>query len=351
MPALLTRDQFREQTLARHGGRCCIPSCDQPATDAHHILNRNLFHGPTEHGGYFLDNGANLCGPHHLDAERTLITVEDLRRHCGITTPVLPEHLADDTAYDTWGNPVLDATTRLAGELFTDAGCQSALTAGGVLWQVSPYVKYPRTFHLPWSPGASADDKVQHDLSALTGHDVVVTLKMDGEATTIYPDGHSHARSLTAKAHPSRDHIRALAATISGDIPPGHRISGENLYATHSIEYTDLDAHFLVYSIWHADRCLSWDETTEWAELLDLPCVPVLHRGPMPTQAALTDLFAPHQDTHEGYVVRPTGTFTLAQFPTRVLKWVRPAHVTTDQHWMSGPVRVNGLRSHTPGPS
>lgn len=345
MPTLLTRDQFREQTLARHGGRCCIPECSTLATDAHHILNRNLFHAATERGGYFLDNGANLCGPHHLDAERTLISVEDLRTFCEITDPVLPEHLADDTAYDTWGNPVLDDGARLAGELFSNDGCQAALSAGGVLWKVSPYVKYPRTFHLPWSPGATKDDKVQRDLSALTGQDVVVTLKMDGEATTIYPDGHSHARSVTAKAHPSRDHIRALAATIAADIPQGHRISGENLWATHSIEYTDLDAHFLVYSIWNADRALSWDETTEWAELLGLPWVPVMYRGNMPTQAELTTLFAPHADTHEGYVVRPTAAFTLAQFPTHVLKWVRPAHVTTDQHWMTGPVRTNGLRT------
>lgn len=345
MSALLTRDSFREQTLARHHGNCCVPACTRPAVDAHHILNRNLFHAVHERGGYFVDNGANLCAQHHLDAEQTLITVTDLRTYCGVTTPVLPEHLSDDTEYDTWGNPVLNVNTRLAGELFHTEGCQAALSAGGVLWQVSQYVKYPRTFHLPWSPGMTSDDKVQHDLTSLTGRDVVVTLKMDGEATTIYPDGHSHARSLTMNAHPSRDHIRALASTVAADIPLGYRISGENLWATHSLPYDDLEAHFLVYSIWCADRCLSWDETTEWAELLGLPWVPVLYRGPMLSQADLTAVFAPHAAKHEGYVVRPAEPFTLAQFPYSVLKWVRPAHVTTGQHWMNGPVRKNALRA------
>ncbi len=41
--------------------------------------------------------------------------------------------------------------------------------------------KYPRTFHLPISPGVSSDDKVHKDISIFNNKDVVVTLKMDGE--------------------------------------------------------------------------------------------------------------------------------------------------------------------------
>lgn len=206
------------------------------------------------------------------------------------------------------------------------------------------YVKYPRTFHLPWSPGRTSDDKVAADLSAITAAgEVVVTLKMDGEATTIYPDGHSHARSLTATPHPSRTQVRSLAAQVAPDLPPTFRVCGENVYAVHSIEYHDLPSHFLVYSIWDRDVALSWDEVQEWSELLDLSTVPVIYRGPMLDEAGLTALFEPFAGEHEGYVVRPAGRFTQGEFSDCVLKWVRASHVQTGTHWMSGPLRVNGL--------
>src|SRR4051812_817732 len=100
-------------------------------------------------------------------------------------------------------------------------------------------IKYPRTYHFPWSPGLSGDDKVQRDLSRLRTAEVVVTLKMDGESATIGSGGYSHARSIDSGPHPSRDHIRALAARIGHDLPPGWRIVGENLMARHSIVYDD----------------------------------------------------------------------------------------------------------------
>ena len=55
--------------------------------------------------------------------------------------------------------------------------------------------KYPRTFHLPDSPGATADDKVQHDLSWLDG-ELVVTEKLDGGNLTFTRDA-MYARSST----------------------------------------------------------------------------------------------------------------------------------------------------------
>ena len=52
---------------------------------------------------------------------------------------------------------------------------------------------YPRTPHLPWSPGATPDDVRAGDPGALRGREVVVTEKLDGENTTLYRDG-MHAR-------------------------------------------------------------------------------------------------------------------------------------------------------------
>lgn len=341
---LLSREEFSRVVLARHGGRCCVPDCAEPGDEAHHILNRNLFKAAHEFGGYYQANGANLCPQHHLAAETTDITVEQLREWCDITEPVMPEHLALDTAYDTWGNPVLPDGTRLPGELFDTEGCQKAIRAHLHEFQPMPRTKYPRTLHHPSSPGVSGDDKVQHDLSALLAADeVVMTLKLDGEATSIYSDGYSHARSVTSSAHPSRDHIRALAAAVGTQLPHGWRLAGENVYAEHSIRYDDLPAHFLVYSIWDGNRCLSWDETVEWCELLDLHTVPVIYRGPMLDDNGLAKQFAPYADAHEGWVVRDGGEFAMRDFQTRLVKMVRRGHVQTDQHWMHGPMRVNGL--------
>src|SRR5690606_15864545 len=102
---------------------------------------------------------------------------------------------------------------------------------------------YPRTPHLPWSPGASPDDVRAGDLSGLLGREVVVTEKLDGENTTLYADG-SHARSLDSGHHPSRTWVKALQGRIGRLIPPGWRVCGENLYARHSIAYPSLAGYF-----------------------------------------------------------------------------------------------------------
>jgi hypothetical protein len=138
MNILLTRDQFREQTLARKAGYCCVPDCKRKAVDAHHILNRNLFSDDDEFGGYFVNNGAQLCSAHHYDAELTRITVEDLRKYCEIITPAIPHHLSTTVSYDCWGNENVDNGYRVMGEMFNDEGCQKALKAAGVLWKIIP---------------------------------------------------------------------------------------------------------------------------------------------------------------------------------------------------------------------
>ena len=58
-----------------------------------------------------------------------------------------------------------------------------------------PRVKYPRTFHLPYSPQRGEGDKVLPSDDIFRGKPVVVTEKMDGENTTLYAD-YLHARSI-----------------------------------------------------------------------------------------------------------------------------------------------------------
>jgi predicted kinase len=201
-------------------------------------------------------------------------------------------------------------------------------------------VHYPRTPHLPWSPGATADDVRAGDLSGLRGREVVVTEKLDGENTSLYRDG-LHARSLDSAHHPSRTWVKGLQGRIGGAIPPGWRICGENLYARHSIAYHDLESWFYGFSVWDGDRCLGWDHTVRFLRRLGVPVPRVLWRGLFDERA----LRALRLDTarQEGYVVRSVEGFGRDEFAGRVAKWVRPRHVRTGTHWMHAPVVPNGL--------
>ena len=205
------------------------------------------------------------------------------------------------------------------------------------------YKKYPRTPHLPWSPGASGDDVWVDTLGCFDGREVVVTEKMDGENTTMYRD-HVHARSIDSRHHPSRSWVKGLHQQIAHLIPRGWRVCGENLYARHSIAYERLPSYFMAFSIWgDEDRALSWEQTVEWAALLGVELVPELWRGRW-DEGALRAL-AEELDTeaHEGYVVRLAQSFGREDFPRSVAKWVRAEHVTTEEHWMFAEVTPNGL--------
>ncbi len=205
--------------------------------------------------------------------------------------------------------------------------------------------KYPRTSHLPWSPGRSEDDISLDSILHLEQlEDVVVTEKLDGENTTLYHD-YLHARSVDSKSHPSRDWLKQFHATIRHNIPEDFRICGENVYAKHSIFYDALTTYFYVFAIFQGDMCLSWDDTLEWSQLIGLEIVPVFYRGKWDEEAIKacwsgTSAFGAAQ---EGYVVRNAGSFKCDEFQKNMAKYVRPGHVTTDQHWMHKAVQPNTL--------
>ncbi|PBC76944.1 putative kinase [Streptomyces sp. TLI_235] len=202
-------------------------------------------------------------------------------------------------------------------------------------------VHYPRTPHLPWSPGATADDVRSGGLAGLHGREVVVTEKLDGENTTLYRDG-LHARSLDSAHHPSRTWVKALQGRIGPAIPDGWRVCGENLFARHSLAYRELDSWFYGFSVWDGtDHCLGWGDTVRFLRRLGVPAPRVLWRGVFDERAVR----ALRLDTErvEGYVVRTVEGFPREEFGLRVAKWVRPHHVQTDTHWMHAAVVENGL--------
>ncbi|QTI43428.1 RNA ligase family protein [Streptomyces nojiriensis] len=206
-------------------------------------------------------------------------------------------------------------------------------------------IHYPRTPHLPWSPGAAADDVRAVGLAGLAGREVVVTEKLDGENTTLYADG-LHARSLDSAHHPSRAWVKGLQGRIGPGIPAGWRVCGENLYARHSIPYEDLDSWFYGFSVWDGEHCLDWDRTVRFLRGLGVPTPRVLWRGTF-DERALRRL---KLDTarQEGYVVRTAAGFTREDFGRCVAKWVRGGHVQTSNHWMFAQVVPNGLGPAAP---
>jgi hypothetical protein len=224
-------------------------------------------------------------------------------------------------------------------------------------------VKYPRTYHAPWSEGKTSDDKVLKNCSSFVGKEVVVTEKLDGEGTTIYPDSYVHARSTDSDHHPSRSVIKQLAANTSWQIPEGHRVCGENLYAYHSIFYVDLPSYFLAFGVYEGDRCLSWDDTEKLCLECGFSLVPVLYRGvwdekrirnlwqgkgDFPTFE--TEVFDPKFPDDfkpvaaEGYVIRLTESFLYEDFGSCCAKYVRENHVRTDSNWKERKIVQNLLR-------
>lgn len=324
---ITSREVFREGVFLRDEYQCVV--CESPGKDAHHLMERRLF----PDGGYVLDNGVTLCADCHIKAEETVYSPELLRDKAGINTIILPPHLYIDQKYDKWGNPILSNGLRLRGELFNDESVQKILPPD-VKANFTHWVKYPRTYHLPWSKNINDDDRVMTSLDAFVDTLVVVTEKMDGENTTMYSD-HIHARSLDSRTHPSRNWVKNFWSTISHDIPVGWRICGENLYAEHSIHYHDLPTYFMGFSMWNDhNECLSWPETLEWFSLLGIIPVPVLYAGVWDMEKISSILV--DSDSSEGYVVRVQDKFPLTDFKRKVGKYVRENHIQSIKHWFYG---------------
>lgn len=207
------------------------------------------------------------------------------------------------------------------------------------------YIKYPRTYHLPWSLGVTSDDKVLKDLSNFEGKLVVVTEKLDGENTTIY-NNYFHARSLDGNKHPSQDMLKNNISLWQYMLPTGVRVCGENVYAKHSIEYSMLDSYFQAFSVWEEDICLDWYSTVDFLNSLGVTTVPVLYIGTF-DEHVIKSLYtgvSSQGGVQEGYVVRLLDSFKYEDFSKSVAKFVRKNHVQTDKNWRFSVIKRNGLK-------
>ena len=198
------------------------------------------------------------------------------------------------------------------------------------------FEKWPKTLHFSWSPNLSKGDKRLPNDNIFVGKTIVVTEKLDGECTGM-TRGSCHARSLDGRDHPSRHWVKGLHAAIAQSIPDDFHLFGENLFAKHSIAYNQLPSFFFMFGMVDEHKiCLSWHDTVEWSELLEIPMPTVLYYGPWNqdiVKACYTGV-SPWGDAQEGYVVRNADAFPMIDFQTNVAKCVRYKHVQTGGFWM-----------------
>jgi len=204
--------------------------------------------------------------------------------------------------------------------------------------------KYPRTYHLPFSPGTTSDDRIAWDVSTLFREPVVITEKLDGENTCLNRYG-IFARSHAAPTrNPWADYLKPQWAALRESLGE-LELFGESLYAVHSIDYSGLESYFYLFAIRSGERWLSWEDVEAYAAVVGLPTVPVLYQGRLHEPAfreqieALTAepsaLSAPEgpPSRREGVVVRVARELDDSEFATHVFKWVRKGHVQTTEHW------------------
>lgn len=215
--------------------------------------------------------------------------------------------------------------------------------------------KYNRTFHFPWSEGATNDDKIAPSIDSLLNVDIIITEKMDGSNTSLETNGCFARTHAGPPSHPSFDSLKALHASIKYKIPNNMQFFGEWCFALHSIAYNELPGYFLMFNVrdltsseivWY-----SWEDVELWAAELEVPTVPVLFKGSVKTKQELQDLVESFMiqpskcgGIREGVVVRVARQFYDSEFSQCVMKCVRANHVNPDNdHWKHKEIVKNGL--------
>lgn len=215
-------------------------------------------------------------------------------------------------------------------------------------------LKAPRIYHLPWSEVLTKDDKFIKSIDIFKDKEVIVTLKMDGENTSLYNDGSFHAKSLDSKAHASRDWLHSwwnqrlysdnylLIYNKYKDL----RIVGENMKGYHSIEYNNLRSFFFLHSAWNGTKCLSWEETANIAFVLNIKIAPILYRGLYDEKAIreFDKLETYDDDLVEGYVIRNSNSFEYTDSNNNVAKFVSSRfQIREGDHWSKEVIRFNKI--------
>lgn len=214
--------------------------------------------------------------------------------------------------------------------------------------------KYPRTFHLPWSGGASNDDKIAISVDKLINTNIIISEKMDGGCSSLQLDGVYARTHASAPTHPSFDLLKSFHASIKHKIPKEIQLFGENCFAKHSIAYSELPGYFLMFNVkdLFSNTWLAWNDVEMWAEEIGVPTVPVLYNGKVDSEKELQEIveYLMRQTSccggdREGVVARIADGFADDEFSECVQKCVRENHVNTDPHWAHQEIVRNKLKA------
>lgn len=216
--------------------------------------------------------------------------------------------------------------------------------------------KYPRTFHLPWSPGASNDDKIAPDVDFLLNTPLILLEKIDGSNLCCDKDNVFARTHSGPPKHESFNIAKSIHASIKHQLVEGLDYFGEYCYAKHSIEYSELPGYFLLFGIrtyidgngWWK----SWNSVKSFAKSLNIPTVPELEKLTVSSAKELQKVVERHMNEpsiyggeREGVVVRRAEAFSVREFSKSILKCVRAGHVgKTDDHWMHKEIIPNKLK-------
>ena len=212
--------------------------------------------------------------------------------------------------------------------------------------------KYFRTYHLPWSEGATKDDKIlsPQSLHVLISEPLVITEKLDGSNICLTKDA-CYARShANVPAHQSFDMLKQIHGEKKYMIPAGYSLFGEYVYAVHSIKYTELDSYIYLFGV-RKDRTGYWlpfEAVRGIAFMLGLKAVPKLATvnwaDTVHLEGTVRELMwnkSVFGGEREGVVVRVAGGFTNPDWA--IAKFVRANHVQTDEHWTDKPVEKQNV--------
>jgi hypothetical protein len=169
------------------------------------------------------------------------------------------------------------------------------------------FVKYPRTPHLFGSKGTD-DDKhlgAKESRAFLADPSLIVEEKLDGTNVGIHftTSGRMvlqcRGHEITEGMHPQYDLFKQWTAVkrpeLERMLEDRFILYGEWLYARHSVHYTSLPHYFFEFDIWDKDAShfLGLDSRLLMLESSGLQTVPVIHRGPLPSEEALWSLIGP----------------------------------------------------------
>lgn len=216
--------------------------------------------------------------------------------------------------------------------------------------------KYPRTHHLPFSPGLQNDDRmVEEGWESLLNHTLVLTEKMDGGNSMICQEACYDRSHSTPTRNPwSRNlwDVGGLHDQLKNKLGEDEYIYGENMYGIHSIEYPELTSYFYLFGVRDNNNWYSWEDVVTMSEILQIPTVPVLEIKKFKNVEELQNRILYYMSKKskygpeiEGVVVRNIESYPIEDFDKNVVKYVRKGHVQTDQFWQRNWKKANLYRN------